>query len=229
MPGFHSCDVCKTGLPMEDSSSSPPPASPPKKRRRKSHQSHRLASSEQLDKLWAVVSQKGTVLAKLLCEWTAPPISSVPLEKQGVTDAEWQQENLLSITASEEMGDQEFPSEKGDSDSAILVTHLSLSAELMLLIKRATDALQVRWPLDQTSKQLIFEDDPAPSQVFPPVHPDFLFEVHSSWGHPATAPAVSRSMGTLYSLHEVGKLGLANFPPVDDTIASLVQHQNKGF
>ncbi|MGH0117276.1 UNVERIFIED_CONTAM: hypothetical protein FKN15_032243 [Acipenser sinensis] len=79
-------------------------------------------------------SQQDTVLAELLR--TTP---SAPLEQQGVTNAEWQQDDLLSIAASEEMGDQEFPSEEGDSDSTTPVVHLFLSADLMPLIKRATE------------------------------------------------------------------------------------------
>ncbi|MGH0145926.1 UNVERIFIED_CONTAM: hypothetical protein FKN15_023473 [Acipenser sinensis] len=60
-------------------------------------------------------------------------------------------------------------------------------------------------------------------QVSPPVHTDFLFEVHPFWGHPAPAPAASCSLRTLYSLYEAEKLGLADVPPVDAAIASLVQ------
>ncbi|MGH0180118.1 UNVERIFIED_CONTAM: hypothetical protein FKN15_003325 [Acipenser sinensis] len=60
-------------------------------------------------------------------------------------------------------------------------------------------------------------------EVSPPVHPEYLFEVHSSWGHSATAPAASRSLGMLYSLHEAEELGMADIPPVDAAIASLGQ------
>ncbi|MBN3286558.1 CREM protein, partial [Polyodon spathula] len=101
--------------------------------------------------------------------------------------------------------DQEFLSEKTDSDGATPVVHVSLLAELLPLIKRATDALNVPWPVDDKRKHSVFKDDPAPSQLSPPVQLDFLFEVHSSCGHPATAPAVSHLLGTLYSLHEAEK------------------------
>ncbi|MGH0152444.1 UNVERIFIED_CONTAM: hypothetical protein FKN15_022452 [Acipenser sinensis] len=191
-------------------SPSPPPASSPKKKRKKSHRSHRSDSSEQLDKLWEVVSQQGNMLAELLREHTVTPAPSVPLQSQGVVHTEWQEEDLLSITASDEAVDREFPSEEGDSDSATPVSQVSLSAELLPLIKRATDILNVPWPVDDKRKHYIFDDGPALSPVSPPVHLDFLFEVHSSWGHPATAPAASRSLGALYRLHEAHKLGLAD-------------------
>ncbi|MGH0121089.1 UNVERIFIED_CONTAM: hypothetical protein FKN15_070758 [Acipenser sinensis] len=120
----------------------------------------------------------------------------------------------MAARGSEEVCDHEFPSEEGDSDNAIPVAHFPLSAELMPLIKRATEALQVPSPVDEMRKHSVFEDDPIPSQV------------HSSWGHPATAPAVLRSMGTLYRVHDAEKLGLADFPSVDGAIASLVQAPN---
>ncbi|MGH0169340.1 UNVERIFIED_CONTAM: hypothetical protein FKN15_067092 [Acipenser sinensis] len=106
------------------SSPSPPSASPPKKKRRKSHQSHRSESSEQLDKLWAADSQQGNMLGELLSGHTAPHTPTVPLEQQGAADAEWQQEDLLSIATSEQ-----FFSEEGVSDSATPVAHFFLSAE----------------------------------------------------------------------------------------------------
>ncbi|MGH0186322.1 UNVERIFIED_CONTAM: hypothetical protein FKN15_021066, partial [Acipenser sinensis] len=150
--------------PASRSSSSSP--SPSKKRKRKSHQSHRSESSEQLDKLWEVVSQQGNMLAELLCDSTASPAPSAPLQSQGGVHAEWQQEDLLSIAASEEAVDQEFPSEEGDSDGATPVVHVSLSAELLPLIKRARVVLNVPWPVDDKWKHSVFEDDPvSPSGV----------------------------------------------------------------
>ncbi|MGH0135169.1 UNVERIFIED_CONTAM: hypothetical protein FKN15_001109 [Acipenser sinensis] len=149
--------------------------SPPKRRRKASHLSRRSESSEQLDKLWEAVSQQGNMLAELLHERTATPAPSVPFQSQVVVHAEWQQEDLLSVAASEEAVYQEFPSEEGDSDGATPVVHVSLSAELLSLIKRATDILNVPWPVDDERKLSIFEDDPAPSRVSPPVHPEFIF------------------------------------------------------
>ncbi|MGH0172306.1 UNVERIFIED_CONTAM: hypothetical protein FKN15_006146 [Acipenser sinensis] len=79
-------------------------------------------------------------------------------------------EDILSITASEEAGEQElaFLPEDMESDHASPAVKLSLSAEL--LIKRATAILQVPWPTE--------------------VHP-YLFEIQSSWDHLAKAPTVS--------------------------------------
>ncbi|MGH0157607.1 UNVERIFIED_CONTAM: hypothetical protein FKN15_033724 [Acipenser sinensis] len=102
---------------------------------------------------------------------------------------------MLSLVASEEVGEQEvgeqelpFLSEDMESDSTSPEIKLSLSAEHLPLIKRATAVLQVPWPTE--------------------------------------APAVSWSMGTLYRMHDAEKLGLAQFPLVEASIAALVLTPN---
>ncbi|RXM34847.1 hypothetical protein EOD39_4477 [Acipenser ruthenus] len=67
----------------------------------------------------AAVSQQGTLLAELLRELTAPPALAVLLEQQRAANAGLQQDDLLSIAASEEMGYLELPSEEVDTDSAL--------------------------------------------------------------------------------------------------------------
>ncbi|MGH0159232.1 UNVERIFIED_CONTAM: hypothetical protein FKN15_069527 [Acipenser sinensis] len=66
--------------------------------------------SEQVEKLWAAVSHQGTVLAELLHERSLPPVL---LGSQGAMSTDWQQNDALSLAASEEVGKQElaFPSE----------------------------------------------------------------------------------------------------------------------
>ncbi|MGH0147902.1 UNVERIFIED_CONTAM: hypothetical protein FKN15_044142 [Acipenser sinensis] len=138
-------------------------------------------------------------------------------------------EPVLSITTSEEGGEQElaFPSEDVESDSTSPAVKLSLSAELLPLIKRATAVLQMPWPTEGGIRQFIFDDESTTSRVPPPLSaPDFLFEIQVSWGHPATAPALSQLMDTLYRVHDVEKLGLAQLPPVEASIAALVEALN---
>ncbi|MGH0138530.1 UNVERIFIED_CONTAM: hypothetical protein FKN15_034377 [Acipenser sinensis] len=130
--------------PVSRSSSSSPSPSPPsapfpKKRRKKSHRSHRSDSSEQLGKLWKAVSQQGNMLVELLHERTVTPAPSVPLQSQEVVHTEWQQEDLLSITESDEAVDREFPSEEGDSDSITPVAQC-LKQYVELLIKEGLEA-----------------------------------------------------------------------------------------
>ncbi|MGH0115610.1 UNVERIFIED_CONTAM: hypothetical protein FKN15_037933 [Acipenser sinensis] len=105
-----------------------------------------FAPDVNLWKLW-VVSHQGAVHAELLREHLAP---SVPLGFQGATSADWQQDDVLSIAALEEVAEQElaFPSEDVQSDSTAPAVKLSLSAELMPLTKRVTAVLQVSWPTE---------------------------------------------------------------------------------
>ncbi|MGH0146661.1 UNVERIFIED_CONTAM: hypothetical protein FKN15_038603 [Acipenser sinensis] len=154
--------------------------------------------------------------------------SAPPLEPHGVVSTDWPQEDKLSITTSEEVADQElaFPSEDVESDGTSPVVKLSLSAELILLIKRATATLQVQWPALGGTRQSIFDDEATTSPISPPVHLDFLYEIQSSWDHPAMAPAVSCTMDTIYMVHDAEKLGLAHFLPVEANIAALVQAPN---
>ncbi|MGH0130533.1 UNVERIFIED_CONTAM: hypothetical protein FKN15_026415 [Acipenser sinensis] len=56
-----------------------------------------------------------------------------------------------------------------------------------------------------------------------PVFLDFLKEVKSSWQRLASAPSVSKCMAALASLEGAEAMGLAQFPPVDSTIAALVR------
>ncbi|MGH0137160.1 UNVERIFIED_CONTAM: hypothetical protein FKN15_035890 [Acipenser sinensis] len=124
------------------------------------------ADSEHLEKLWAAVSHQGTVRADLLRERVAPPAPPVPLEPQGPTSADWQ-EDMLSISASDEVGEQElaFPSEDVESDSDSPAVKLSLLEELLLLIKRATEVLQVPWPIEGETRQSVFDDEPTTSPL----------------------------------------------------------------
>ncbi|MGH0169559.1 UNVERIFIED_CONTAM: hypothetical protein FKN15_057282 [Acipenser sinensis] len=57
-------------------------------------------------------------------------------------------------------------------------------------------------------------------QTFP-VFPDFLEEVKSSWQHPASASSVSKS--TTAFMEGAEAVGLAQFYPMDSTIAALVR------
>ncbi|MGH0125210.1 UNVERIFIED_CONTAM: hypothetical protein FKN15_048895 [Acipenser sinensis] len=96
--------------------------------------------------------------------------------------ADWQQDDVLSIATFEEVDEQElaFPSEDVESDRASPAVKLSLSAELMPLIKRATVVLQLPWSTEGEARQSIFTDKLATSLVPPPVYLDFLFEIQSS-------------------------------------------------
>ncbi|RXM33173.1 hypothetical protein EOD39_5641 [Acipenser ruthenus] len=123
----------------------------------KSHWSKRLVDSEQLEKLWAVVSHRCSA-----CPPCPPP---VPLEQQEAINTDWQQDDMLSIAASKEVGEMElaFPSEEVDSDSTLTAVNLCRHSFCHLL--RGPLKNCVPWPTDEIRNQSIFEDEPAPSPV----------------------------------------------------------------
>ncbi|MGH0119607.1 UNVERIFIED_CONTAM: hypothetical protein FKN15_056875 [Acipenser sinensis] len=104
--------------------------------------------SEQMEKLWTALSHQGTVLVELLRECSA--------------SVDWPQEDTLSIGVLEEVCEQ-FPFEDVESDSTSPAVKLSLSAELLPLIKKATAILQVPWPIEAKTRQSVFDDEPTSS------------------------------------------------------------------
>ncbi|MGH0153925.1 UNVERIFIED_CONTAM: hypothetical protein FKN15_068763 [Acipenser sinensis] len=89
-----------------------------------------------------------------------------------------------------------------------------LSSSVSALMGHAAAFLQVPWTLAAEPHQSIFQAQamaPRPQKF--PLFPDFMEEVRSSWDRPVSGAE---------------KLGLAGFPPVDSTIASLVKAQPVG-
>ncbi|MGH0126920.1 UNVERIFIED_CONTAM: hypothetical protein FKN15_042091 [Acipenser sinensis] len=114
-------------------------------------------------------------------------------------------------------------------------------ADKHLICYREPDLTQVTAP----SSELALEPEiPAPSNsdqalmeqcrsVFRPTQTstpqpflaflDFLEEVKSSWQYPASVTSVSKSAAVLASMEGAEAVGLAQFPPVDTTVAALVR------
>ncbi|MGH0178763.1 UNVERIFIED_CONTAM: hypothetical protein FKN15_014488 [Acipenser sinensis] len=193
-----------------------------RRRRKKAHQS-RSAGRGQINKIWEAVLSQQAILAELLRECSALP--SLPVVSPTAPSASLQTvtdeiDDMLSITASEEVDDQlVLPSDDAESDMP--VAQLSLSDE-----QRATAVLQVPWPAVQTKRRSIYDEQLTVTPAIPPVHSDFLYELQSTWEHPATAVAVSCSMDALYRVSGADNLGLTHFPPAETPIASLVQPAN---
>ncbi|MGH0137256.1 UNVERIFIED_CONTAM: hypothetical protein FKN15_013257 [Acipenser sinensis] len=55
-----------------------------------------------------------------------------------------------------------------------------------------------------------------------PAFPDFIKEVQSTWGAPASTPATSRKAAA-FNMHGASEAGLASFPPVGAAFAALVK------
>ncbi|MGH0122227.1 UNVERIFIED_CONTAM: hypothetical protein FKN15_017551 [Acipenser sinensis] len=196
------------------SSKSPSPSPPPKWRKKKSRRSH-SAYRGQMDKIWEVVSHQQAILTELLQERSVLPVIADPQAPTPPAPLEavasGLESDILSLAASEEADDQDIVLPLDDAESDILITQLPLSTELMPLMQQATAELQIPWLETRDKRHSIYDEQPSITPAAPPFYPDFLFELQSTWAHPAMAAVVS------------------NFPPVEAPIAALVQPTNLPF
>ncbi|MGH0126324.1 UNVERIFIED_CONTAM: hypothetical protein FKN15_028071 [Acipenser sinensis] len=92
------------------------------------------------------------------------------------------------------------------------------------VVERAARHLGVDWPASEPTRRSLFELPSAhtlQSRILP-AFPDFIKEVQSTWGAPASTPATSRK-ATAFNMHGASKAGLASFPPVGAAFAALVK------
>ncbi|MGH0124576.1 UNVERIFIED_CONTAM: hypothetical protein FKN15_021313 [Acipenser sinensis] len=100
-----------------------------------------------------------------------------------------------------------------------------LADELAALVSRAAAQVQIPWTEETQVRRSVFETLVSPTQRCKPlpVVLDFVEELQSSWGSPASALTCSRRVEALYALQGAEKLGLQHFPPVDSAVAALLQ------
>ncbi|MGH0126982.1 UNVERIFIED_CONTAM: hypothetical protein FKN15_012295 [Acipenser sinensis] len=107
-----------------------------------------------------------------------------------------------------------------DSESEALDT----SDPLWLLVERATRHLGIEWQAVELPRRSLFESpsvrSPLPRTL--PAFPDFIKEVQSTWGAPASSPATSRK-ASAFAMQGASEAGLASFPLVDAAFAALVK------
>ncbi|MGH0135754.1 UNVERIFIED_CONTAM: hypothetical protein FKN15_037536 [Acipenser sinensis] len=103
------------------------------------------------------------------------------------------------------------------------------------VVERAARHLGVDWPASEPTRRSLFELPSAQtlqSRILPSAHtlqsrilpafPDFIKEVQSTWGAPASTPATSRKAAA-FNMHGASEAGLASFPPVGAAFAALVK------
>ncbi|MGH0146084.1 UNVERIFIED_CONTAM: hypothetical protein FKN15_018410 [Acipenser sinensis] len=122
----------------------------------------------------------------------------------------------------EESFEAELPSQHSEHDSEPEV--LDTSDPLWSLVERATRHLGIEWPVVELPRRSLFE---SPSVRYPlprtlPAFPDFIKEVQSTWGAPASSPATSRK-ASAFAMQGASEAGLASFPPVDAAFAAMVK------
>ncbi|MGH0155246.1 UNVERIFIED_CONTAM: hypothetical protein FKN15_063632 [Acipenser sinensis] len=92
------------------------------------------------------------------------------------------------------------------------------------VVERAARHLSVDWPASEPTRCSLFELPSAQtlqSRILP-AFPDFIKEVQSTWGAPASTPATSRKAAA-FNMHGASEAGLASFPPVGAAFAALVK------
>ncbi|MGH0145788.1 UNVERIFIED_CONTAM: hypothetical protein FKN15_006239 [Acipenser sinensis] len=150
-----------------------------------------------------------------------PQPLSVPVAQQDAWDVD-----AISRDASE--GE---PLHGEDSVEAELTSHHSESEmevgvddSLWSLVERATRHLGLEWPATEEPRHSLFESPLAQGQQSRtlPAFPDFVKEVQSTWGTPASAPAISRKAAA-FTMQGASEAGLASFPPVGAAFAALVK------
>ncbi|RXM36362.1 hypothetical protein EOD39_3573 [Acipenser ruthenus] len=122
-----------------------------------------------------------------------------------------------------------------DSVEAELVSHhseqeselevLDTNDPLWPLVERATRHLGIEWPAVEQPRHFLFESpsvQPHQSRMLL-AFPDFIKEVQSTWGAPASAPATSRK-ASAFTMQGASETGLASFPLVGAAFAALVKN-----
>ncbi|MGH0144803.1 UNVERIFIED_CONTAM: hypothetical protein FKN15_003225 [Acipenser sinensis] len=92
------------------------------------------------------------------------------------------------------------------------------------VVERAARHLGVDWPASEPTRCSLFElpsAQPLQSRILP-AFPDFIKEVQSTWGAPASTPQTSRKAAA-FNMHVASEAGLALFPPVCTAFAALVK------
>ncbi|MGH0136502.1 UNVERIFIED_CONTAM: hypothetical protein FKN15_007904 [Acipenser sinensis] len=151
-----------------------------------------------------------------------PQPLSVPVAQQDAWDVD-----AISRDASE---GEPLPGE--DSVEAELASHhsesemevLDVDDSLWSLVEQVTRHLGIEWPAIEQPRRSLFESPSAQSQQSRVLlaFPDFIKEVQSTWGKPASAPATSHK-ASAFTMQGASEAGLASFPPVGAAFAALVK------
>ncbi|MGH0137859.1 UNVERIFIED_CONTAM: hypothetical protein FKN15_067977 [Acipenser sinensis] len=153
-----------------------------------------------------------------------PLAAPVVQQPQGVWDID-----AISRDASEgeplleeDSVEAELTSQHSEQDTELEV--LDTNDPLWSLVERATRHLGIEWPAVELPWRSLFElpsvRSPQPRTL--PAFPDFIKEVQSTWGAPASSPATSWK-ASAFAMQGASEAGLVSFPPVDAAFATLVR------
>ncbi|MGH0128240.1 UNVERIFIED_CONTAM: hypothetical protein FKN15_033796 [Acipenser sinensis] len=148
-----------------------------------------------------------------------PPLA-VPLPVQ---PQDWDID-AISRDASDILGEDSIEAEVASqhSDQVAESEVMDTDDTVWSVVDRATCHLGIDWPGTELPRRSLFQSpsvQPHQSRMLP-AFPDFVKEVQSTWGAPASAPATSRK-ASAFTMQGASEAGLASFPPVDAAFAAL--------
>ncbi|MGH0133840.1 UNVERIFIED_CONTAM: hypothetical protein FKN15_020055 [Acipenser sinensis] len=151
-----------------------------------------------------------------------PPLAvSLPLQPQKDWDIDAVSRDASDILEGDSI-EAEVASQHSDqvAESEVMDT----DDPMWSVVDRATRHLGIDWPRTELPWRSLFESPSAQSHQSRMLlaFPDFVKEVQSTWGAPASAPATSRK-ASAFTMQGASEAGLVSFPPVDAAFAALVK------
>ncbi|MGH0136118.1 UNVERIFIED_CONTAM: hypothetical protein FKN15_010900 [Acipenser sinensis] len=149
------------------------------------------------------------------------PVVAFPVQPQREWDIDAVSRDASDILQGEII-EAEVASQHSEQDIKFQV--LDTDDPTLSVVERATRHLGIEWPMAELPRRSLFESpsaQPHQSRMLP-AFPDFIKEVQSTWGAPASAPATSRK-ASAFNMQGASEAGLASFPPVDAAFAALVK------
>ncbi|RXM27465.1 Parathyroid hormone/parathyroid hormone-related peptide receptor [Acipenser ruthenus] len=131
-------------------------------------------------------------------ETPSPPVL-VPSFPQSQLNEE-EQHDVVSLAVSMEEGEFERRTEDPFClEGSPSATYMALSGPLAALVSRTAAQVQIHWTEETQVCRSVFETSVSTTQRCKPlpVLPDFVEELQSSWGSPASAPTCSRGVEAL--------------------------------
>ncbi|MGH0186466.1 UNVERIFIED_CONTAM: hypothetical protein FKN15_021608 [Acipenser sinensis] len=163
----------------------------------------------------------GSIASQPVAPPQPAPVAAPPVQPQGTWDADAVSRDVSDVLEGESI-EAEVASQHSEQNIELEV--LDTDEPMWSVVERATRHLGIEWPMAELPRRSLFESpsaQPHQSRMLP-AFPDFVKEVQSTWGAPASAPATSRN-ASAFSMQGASEAGLASFPPVDAAFAALVK------
>ncbi|MGH0170266.1 UNVERIFIED_CONTAM: hypothetical protein FKN15_058565 [Acipenser sinensis] len=173
--------------------------------------------------MWCPIPEQltGPIASQPVAPPQPAPVVALPVQPQREWDIDAVSRDASDVLEGESI-EAEVASQHSEQDIELEV--LDTDDPTWSVVERATRHLGIKWPMAELPRRSLFESpsaQPHQSRILP-AFPDFIKEVQSTWGAPASAPATSRK-ASAFSMQGASEAGLASFPPVDAAFAALVK------